>query len=100
MLLLNHFDLMQKELCGWANDQDKFKNKMFETWLDTSFRKVVLKSDDKEWEKIKLEFENDLILVIDAGLTQIPSGSETVIGLYPMYKSNVPKIIKRLQILK
>lgn len=71
----------------------------FKSWLDTSFRKVVLRADDKEWAKIKAAFDNH-VLVVDAGLTEIASGSETVIGLWPMRKSLVPKLVKRLQVLK
>lgn len=73
--------------------------KIWYEWQHSSFRKVVLKADDKEWEKIKTEMK-DFVLVVDAGLTEIPSGSETVIGLWPMYKSDCPKLIKRLQVLK
>lgn len=73
---------------------------LFNKWLDTSFRKVVLKADDKEWLKIKQAFPNQHIVVVDAGLTEIPPDSETVIGLYPMYRSTVPKVIKKLQVLK
>lgn len=69
-------------------------------WLNSSFRKVVLRASDKEWAKLKEEFKDSMILVVDAGLTEIPSGSETVIGLWPMKKSQAPKIIKRLQVLK
>ena len=92
MLMLQHF-----------NDGSTITNKheLFRQWLDGSFRKVVLKADDKEWEKLKAEFAvGDIVLVVDAGLTQIPSGSETVIGIYPMLKSTRPKILKRLQALK
>lgn len=70
----------------------------FTSWEDASFRKIVLKADDKEWEKLKAEEE--CFLVRDAGLTDIPSGSETVIGLWPMKKSQASKLVKRLQILK
>jgi peptidyl-tRNA hydrolase len=67
-------------------------------WLNSSFRKVVLKADDKEWAKLK-ELPNHII-VVDAGLTEIASGSETVLGFFPMKKSQVPKAIKKLQVLK
>ena len=81
----------------------KFNNipdiKLFEEWLNTSFRKVVLSADEKEWKNIKA-LEYKYVLVIDNGLTEISPGSETVIGFFPMKKSNVPKIIKRLQTLK
>jgi peptidyl-tRNA hydrolase len=73
---------------------------IFDEWLNSSFRKVVLKADDKEWDKIKNACPTNHVLVVDAGLTDIAPGSETVIGLWPMYKSKVPKVIKKLQVLK
>lgn len=69
-------------------------------WLNSSFRKVVLRADDKEWIKLKEEFKNSMVLVVDAGLTEIAAGSETVIGLWPMRKSQRPKLVQRLQVLK
>jgi len=73
---------------------------LFQEWLDGSFRKVVLKADDKEWEKVKTMVPlKNRVVVIDAGLTDVEPGSETVIGLCPMRKSTVPKIVKRLQLL-
>lgn len=73
---------------------------IFQWWLEGSFRKIVLKADDKEFIKVKNIMTEHDVLVVDAGLTEIPSGSETVIGLWPMHKSKAPKIIKKLQVLK
>lgn len=67
-------------------------------YLATSYRKVVLGADDKEFEKLK-SLPNHFV-VTDMGLTEIPGGSETVVGFWPMRKSEVPKLIKRLQVLK
>jgi peptidyl-tRNA hydrolase len=73
----------------------------YSRWLSESFRKVVLTADDKEWEKIKSHFSiGQIVVVVDAGLTQVPSGSETVIGCWPVLKSQQPKVLKRLQVLK
>lgn len=69
-------------------------------WLNSSFRKVVLRASDKEWAKLKEEFKDSMVLVVDAGLTEIAAGSETVIGLWPMRKSQRPKLLQRLQVLK
>jgi peptidyl-tRNA hydrolase len=82
--------------------RDLFHNKfnIFEKWLSSSFRKVVLKADDKEWAKLKREFKDSMVLVVDSGLTEIAPNTETVIGLWPMYKSQVPKVVQRLQALK
>jgi peptidyl-tRNA hydrolase len=68
-------------------------------WLKAGVRKVVLKADAKEWRKIKDAYP-ECALVVDAGLTEIPSGSETVIGLWPMRKSQVAKVVAHLQVLK
>lgn len=74
---------------------------IFGEWMNSSFRKVVLRASDKEWTKLKEEFKDqNMVMVVDAGLTEIPSGSETVIGLWPMRKSQVSKTIKKLQVLK
>lgn len=73
------------------------KTESFEQWKNNSFRKIVLRADDKEWEKAKRQL--DCYLVVDAGLTQVETGSETVIGLWPMLKSSVPPLVKRLRLL-
>jgi PTH2 family peptidyl-tRNA hydrolase len=83
---------------NWSEEYPEYF--IFSEWLDTSYRKVVLRADDKEWLKIKGAMNDEDIIVIDAGLTEIASGSETVIGLWPMRKSLVGKLIKKLQVLK
>ena len=72
---------------------------MFELWDRTSFRKVVLRADDKEWEKLKASGLRHVV-VRDAGLTEVDPGSETVLGLWPMLRSSAPKIVRKLQVLK
>jgi len=70
---------------------------------NSDYKKVVLKADDKEWEKLKSSLKEESIehvIVVDRGLTEIPAGSETVIGVWPLEKSKAPKLVKRLQILK
>ncbi len=76
------------------------KISIFGEWTQTSFRKVVLRASDKEWAKLKEEFKGSMVMVVDAGLTEIAAGSETVIGLWPMRKSQRPKTVTRLQVLK
>jgi peptidyl-tRNA hydrolase, PTH2 family len=76
------------------------KVSIFGEWMASSYRKVVLRASDKDWDKLKEEFKDQMVMVVDAGLTEIASGSETVIGLFPMRKSQRPKILQRLQVLK
>lgn len=93
------FNVLERNL---YTDQD-FLDKIYiyRGWLESSFRKVTLKADDKEWVKVKNEISEEWrITVVDAGLTEIPSGSETVIGIWPMHKSKRPKILTKLQVLK
>lgn len=72
--------------------------KDFENWEKSSHRKVTLGADEKEWEKLKKE--HDCFVVVDAGLTQVDPGSETVIALWPIKRSQRSKILKRLRALK
>lgn len=92
--------LLQKYYLDYFAEIDD-KHDLFRSWLNSSFRKVVLRADEKEWSKLKNEFApNNIALVVDAGLTELEPNTETVIGLAPMRKSQVPKLVKRLQVLK
>lgn len=72
----------------------------YNKWLNTLFTKIVLKADEKEFTKVQKELAHNIVLVTDAGFTEVKPQTDTVIGVFPMYKSEVPKIIKRMQLLK
>lgn len=74
------------------------KTDKFHDWKKDSFRKIVLKAKDSQWEKLKEKLE--CYVVRDAGLTEVEPGSETVIGLWPMRRSQRPNILRKLQTLK
>lgn len=101
----NQMDYRNWEECDRLEDErDKLAAPLaiFREWLGDSFRKVTLKADEKEWKKVKEAFVEGVyrFTVIDAGLTEIAAGSETVIGIWPMRKSQRPKILTKLQVLK
>jgi peptidyl-tRNA hydrolase len=75
---------------------------LFDKWLKTAYRKISLTADEKEWHKVQESFVegHTRFTVVDCGLTEVPTGSETVMVIWPMYKSQRPKAIKRLQSLK
>jgi PTH2 family peptidyl-tRNA hydrolase len=77
---------------------NRWKIDITKEWLASSYRKVVLEANDKDWERLKEQL--DVFLVKDAGLTEVDPGSETVLIPWPMKKSEAPKIIQRLQVLK
>lgn len=107
MIMLNYYNYKEEvegcENCGWEVKYDYgFEANSYKTmqdWLQGSFRKVVLVANEKEWEKVLAE-NISKIVVKDAGLTELEPGTDTVIGLYPIRKSERSKIIKRLQTLK
>lgn len=106
MIMLHYLDLCRKEdRDGDLWGEDQLLREAMDAWLKSSFRKVVLRADDKEWVKFKTmidadEYDWESVTVVDSGLTEIAPGSETVIGLWPMKRSEAPKLVKRLQVLK
>jgi PTH2 family peptidyl-tRNA hydrolase len=76
---------------------------LFAKWNETLHRKVTLKASEKEMRALKSELaleDIEYVVVVDEGLTEIPAGSETCITIFPMYRSNRTKTLKRLQALK
>lgn len=68
-------------------------------WINSGSRKIVLKANPTQWNKIKECDEISAYLVKDAGLTECEPNSETCIVLPPRRKSTIHKMIKRLQLL-
>lgn len=68
----------------------------FLQWLAANQKKIILKGKQKDLEKLIGE---GFFYIRDNGLTEIPAGSLTVVGLPPMKKSDAQKYVKRLQLL-
>lgn len=66
-------------------------------WLGGIYRKVVLGADDHAWERLKREVDG--FLVHDVGLTEVASGAETAIALWPVRRSEAPRCVRRLRLL-
>lgn len=103
-LLLELRSLNTYHFCDFTSEQKenlKFiqtKINNFNSWQNNFFRKIVLRANDSEFNKIKSEIE--CFIVIDAGLTEVIPGSETCLALWPLKKTDVSKHIKRLRLLK
>jgi peptidyl-tRNA hydrolase len=82
---------------NWAEEFPEYF--IFSEWLNTSFRKVVLRANDHQFERLKIECPNHIV-VVDAGITEIAAGSETVLGIWPMHRSKCPKYLTKIQVLK
>lgn len=94
------FTALKEDHAVFTEEDSKFylDAMIFKAWQNDNYRKIVLGASDSEWDKIlKIEGLN-FIVVKDLGLTEIDPG-ETVLALWPMKKSQCPKIVKRLRLL-
>ena len=71
-------------------------------WEKEGMKKIVLKASLKEILELKNKLDKEGIincLVIDAGLTQIPSGSITVLGIGPEKEEEIDKFTSKFKLL-
>jgi len=96
IFMANYQDMVEDgfELYSDSSFYDEYNDTI--KWLNTGFRKVMLGGKLKDFEKIKKELF--VFVVRDAGLTEVESGTETVLATYPIRKSLQPKILSRLQL--
>ncbi|MEO2154181.1 MAG: peptidyl-tRNA hydrolase Pth2 [Nanoarchaeota archaeon] len=84
---------------------EKVKNnnpELIKKWQEIGQKKIVLKASLKEILEIKKTLDKENIpncLVIDAGLTQIPSGSITVLAIGPWKEEEINKFTRHLKLL-
>jgi|GEM_PF-158305 len=69
---------------------------LFWQWYELDQKKIILRGKQKDLEKL---IDAGFYYIRDNGLTEIPYGSLTVVGLPPMLKQDAKKYVKRLQLL-
>ncbi|MFP7300337.1 aminoacyl-tRNA hydrolase [Neobacillus niacini] len=69
----------------------------FVEWVQTGMKKIILKGKQTELEKLE---NKGFFSIHDSGLTEIKSGSLTVIALPPMEKFEAKEIVGHLTLLK
>ena len=84
-------------------EAQKANKRIADEWLKTGEKKIVLKVPDEE-SLVKLfkafEFKKvPCALVTDAGLTEIPPGSKTALGVGPWKSSEIDLFTKGLKLL-
>ncbi len=81
----------------------KFSPEEFKAWYDEGQRKVVLRVPDlRALQELKVEAEAfGLVtcMVTDAGLTEIPPGTVTVLGIGPAKETEVDRVTGSLPLL-
>ncbi|WP_156509905.1 aminoacyl-tRNA hydrolase [Rossellomorea aquimaris] len=88
---LSTIELMQRT----SPFQDRQED--FVEWVQTGMKKIILKGKQSELEKLE---KRGYFSIHDSGLTEIASGSLTVIALPPMEKSHAKEFIGHLTLLK
>jgi PTH2 family peptidyl-tRNA hydrolase len=68
---------------------------VFQEWINVCMKTITLEGAEKELLKL---IEQGFLPIYDKGLTEIPSGSLTVVGLPTMTRLEAKKYIKRLQL--
>ncbi len=82
---------------------EKIDKAVAKEWLGTGEKKIVLKvSDEESLVKLFRAFEFRGVpcaLVTDAGLTEIPPGSKTALGVGPWQSSKINEFTSGLKLL-
>lgn len=81
----------------------KGKRTWFRAWIDEGQRKVVLRVDGRE---ALLDLQQDgralgltTALITDAGLTEVPPGTQTCVGIGPGPEETVDRVTGQLRLL-
>lgn len=84
-------------------DAEMKDKEVVEKWLDTGQKKIVLKiSDEESLIKLFKAFQFKKVpcaLVADAGLTQLPPGTTTVLGIGPWIAEEIDMFTKGFKLL-
>ncbi len=82
---------------------EKYNPDIAAEWLKTGEKKIILKLNDEEsLVKLFIAFEFKKIpcaLITDAGLTEVPPGTKTALGIGPWKNNEIDFITDRLKLL-
>ena len=81
----------------------RIDNDIADAWLESGQKKIVLKVDDEDsLRKMFAAFKFKKIpcaLVEDAGLTQLPPGTTTTLGIGPWKSAEIDQFTSKLKLL-
>ncbi len=82
---------------------ERMDDSITKEWLDTGEKKIVLKvSDEEALVKLFKAFEFKKVpcaLVSDAGLTQLPPGTKTALGVGPWKSEEIEQFTRGMKLL-
>jgi PTH2 family peptidyl-tRNA hydrolase len=84
-------------------ETEKVDKAMAKAWIDAGEKKIVLKvSDEEALKKLYEAFRYKKIpavLVTDAGLTELPPGTKTALGIGPWKSSEIDPFTRGMKLL-
>ncbi|MCL5675119.1 MAG: peptidyl-tRNA hydrolase Pth2 [Candidatus Marsarchaeota archaeon] len=84
-------------------ESQKIDKKISDKWIETGEKKIVLKGENLEMlKKLYEAFKYKGVpcaLVSDAGLTELPPGTITALGIGPWSSEEIDKFTKTLKLL-
>jgi len=83
------------EMSGAEEEFGKFA--LYREWKKNGSRKITLIANEKEWETLRAEYGKACHIVVDAGITDLVPGTETMMAFWPQHKSARSKSLKRLR---
>lgn len=83
----------------WSRVLEAKSTPDYQAWKDHLEPKIVLKATEEEMIALHKAHPSITHMVVDAGFTQIPSGSKTVLGFAPMAKDKLPVQLQALKLL-
>ena len=86
-----------------AEEARKHRKDWFFPWLEEGQRKIAVKvKNEKEMSELEMKAKDlglPTALIIDRGLTEIPAGTVTCLGIGPAPTEKIDKITGRLKLL-
>ena len=77
-----------------------YNRNLWDRYIECNYPKVALKASSSELETLYKKYQDrGVVRVVDAGRTQIPAGTFTVLGFLPMTENEVPEEIRSLKLL-
>jgi len=84
-------------------EAEKANKEIAQKWLDSGEKKIVLKASGEDvLKKLYAAFQYKKVpaaLVTDAGLTELPPGTVTALGIGPWLSSEIDKFTSALKLL-
>lgn len=89
-------EILDEDSMGSFAKEKELTNNYYDWFYSGSQTKIILRAKEKDLLKA---IDMGAVYIRDNGLTEIPSGSLTVVGFFPQPKDNLVDFTKKFQLL-